>query len=79
MGTVPPADEVISANRAELVRWDAYTKQLYSILFLSSKGAASSFFVRFAGMPDSRQQPDGEGMWKATGEQNSIPCSGGVF
>ena len=34
MATVPSTDELILANRAELVQWDAYNKQLYSVLFL---------------------------------------------
>ena len=60
MTTVPPTDELILANQAELVRWDAYNKQLYSVLFLCTKGAANSFVVCFAGRPNSRQQPDGQ-------------------
>ena len=60
MATVPSTDELILANRAELVQWDAYNKQLYSVVFLYTKGAANSFLVRFAGRPSSRQQPDGQ-------------------
>ena len=48
MATVPSTDELILANRAELVQWDAYNKKLYSVLFLYTKGAAKSFHVRFA-------------------------------
>ena len=69
MAIVPSMDELILVNRAELVQWDAYNKQLYSILFLCTKGAANSFFVRFAGRPGSRQQPDGQAAWRAMGEK----------
>ena len=69
MLTVPPTDELTLANRAELVRWDAYNKQLYSVLFLFTKRASNSFLVRFAGRPNSRQQPDGQAAWKAMGEK----------
>ena len=64
----PSTDEQILANRAELVQWDAYNKQLYSVLFLCTKGVANSFLVRFAGRPGSRQQPDGQAAWRAMGE-----------
>ena len=56
--TVPMTDELIIANPAEIERWDACIKQLYSVLFLSTKGAANSFLVRFAGRPGAKQQPD---------------------
>ena len=69
MATVPPMDELILANRAEVVRWDAYNKKLYSVLFLCTQGALNSFLVRFAGRPNSRQQPDGQAAWRATGEK----------
>ena len=59
MVTVPLTDGLILANGAELERLDAYNKQLYSVLFLSFEGAANSFLIRFAGRPDTRQQPDG--------------------
>ena len=65
MATVPSTDEFILANRAELVQWDAYNKQLYSVLFLCTKSAANNFLVRFAGRPGSRQQPDGQAAWRA--------------
>ena len=42
MVTVPPTDELILANRAELEHWDASDKQFYSIIFLSTKGAANT-------------------------------------
>ena len=65
MVTVPPTDEHIFANGAELERWDdVYNKQLYSVLFVSTKGAATSFLVRFAGRSGSRQQPDGQVAWE---------------
>ena len=63
--TFPPTGEFILTIVAERERWDAYNKQPYSVLFLSSKGAVNSFFVRFAGKPDSRQQPDGQVAGKA--------------
>ena len=69
MATVPLTDELILANRAEVVRWDACNKQLYSVLFLCTKGAANSFLVRFAGRPDSRQHSNGQAAWRATGEK----------
>ena len=65
MLTVPPTDERIIANLAELVRWDAYNKQLSIVLFLSTKGAANSFLVRFAGRPNSRLQPNEQAAWRA--------------
>ena len=43
--TVPPTDELILADGAKLERWDAYNKQLFSVLFLSIKGAADSFAI----------------------------------
>ena len=72
MATVPPTDELILANRAELliVRWDAYNKQMYSVLFLCTKDAANSFLVRFAGRPDSRQQSDGQASYRTTSEKH---------
>ena len=70
MATVPPTDELILANRAELVRWDAYNKQMYGVLFLCTKDAANSFLVRFAGRPDSRQQPDGQASYRTTSEKH---------
>ena len=69
MATVPPTDELILANQAELVRWGTLNKQLYSVLFSCTKGAANSLLVRFAGRPDSRQQPDGQAAWRAMGEK----------
>ena len=72
MVTVLLTDELILANRAELLRWDAYHNQLYSILYLSTKGEANSFLVRFVGRPNSRQQPDGQAAWKATGKKYLI-------
>ena len=33
MATVSRTDELILANRAERVRWDAFNKQLHSVLF----------------------------------------------
>ena len=69
MVTVPPTDELIFANGAELERWDACNQKLYSVLFLSTKGSANSFLERFAGRPDSRQQPDGQTAWKAMTEK----------
>ena len=65
MVTVPPTDERILANGAELERWGVYNKHLYNVLFLSTKGAVNSFLVRFAGRPVSSQQPDGHAAWKA--------------
>ena len=69
MVTFPPTDEVIFANEAELKRWDVYNKQLYSVLFLCTIGAANSFLVRFVGRPDSRQQTDGQAAWKTMPEK----------
>ena len=69
MATVPSTDELILANRAELVQWDTYNKQFYSVLFLYTIDAANSFLVRFAGRPCSRQQPDRRAAWRATGEK----------
>ena len=63
--TVLPMDELILANGAEPERWDVCNKELYSVLSLSTRGEASSFLVRFAERPDSRQQPDGQAAWKA--------------
>ena len=57
-------DELIFTNGAELERRDAYNKQLFSALFLSTKGEANSFLFRFAGRTDSRQQLDGQAAWK---------------
>ena len=69
MATVPTTDGLILANRTEFVKWDAYNKQHYSVLFLSTKGAANSILARFAGRPGSRQQPDGQAAWRAMGEK----------
>ena len=69
MATVSSTDELILANRAELVQWDAYNKPLYSVLFLCTKDAANSFRVRFAERPGSRQQPDRQVAWRAMGEK----------
>ena len=41
--TVPLADERILANSTGLERWDTYNKHIFSVLFLSTKGAAKSF------------------------------------
>ena len=65
MVAVWPTDKLILTNGAELEGWDAYNKQLFSVLFLSIKCTANSFLVRFSGRPDSRQQPDGQAAWKA--------------
>ena len=65
MGTIPPMDALILANQAELVQWDAYDKKLYSVLLVSTKDAANSFLVCFAGRSDSRQEPEGQVAWKA--------------
>ena len=54
INTVPLMDELILANGAELERWIVCNKQLYSVLFLSTKGEANSFLVRFPGRPGSR-------------------------
>ena len=69
MATVPSTDELILTNRAESVQWDAHNKQLYSVLFLCTKGVSNSFHVRFAERPGSRQQPDGQAAWRAMGEK----------
>ena len=69
MATLPSTDAFILANRAELVQWDAYNKQLYSVLFLCTKGAANIVLVRFARRPGSRQQPDRQAAWRAIGEK----------
>ena len=69
MATVSPMDELILANRDERVRWDAFNKHFYSVLFLCTKGVANSFFVRFGGRPDSRQRPDGQGEGRAMGKK----------
>ena len=69
MATVPSTDELTLANRAELVQWDAYNKQLHSVLFLCTKGAANNFLVRFAGRPGWSQQPDGQAAWRAMGKK----------
>ena len=69
MVTVPPTDGLILANKAEIGRRDAYNKQLYRVLFLSTKGAANSFLVHFTGRSDSSQQPNGEATWKAMAEK----------
>ena len=62
--TAPPAEELILANAAKLERWDAYNKQLFSVLFLFTKDAANSFLIRLTGRPNSRQQFDGQAAWK---------------
>ena len=69
MATVPSTDELILANRAEFVQWDAYNKQLYRVLFLCTKGGENSFLICFAGRPGSRQQLDGQVAWRAMGEK----------
>ena len=78
---VPPSDECILANGAELERWNAYNKQLYSVLFLPIKGTANSFLVRLAGRADSRKQPDVQAAWKGMTKKclNFRQCSDGVF
>ena len=79
MATVPSTDELILANRTELVQWDAYNKQPYSVLFLCTEGAANSCLVHFDGRPGSRQQPDGQAAWRARAKSAStLQCSGGV-
>ena len=65
----PPADKLILANGAELKRCDVYNKQFYILLFLSTKDAANSWLVRFAGRPDSRQRPDEQAVWKSITEK----------
>ena len=69
MATVSLTDELILVNQAELVRWDACNKQLYSVLFLYTKGTVNSFLVRFAERPDLRKQSDGQAAWKAVAEK----------
>ena len=69
LATVPPMDKLILTNRAELVRWDAYNTQFYSVLVLCTKGAANSFLVRFARRSDSRQQLDEQAAWRAMGKK----------
>ena len=69
MATVPSTDERILDNGVELMQWDAYNKQLYSVLFLCTKGAANSFLVCCAGRPGSRQESDRQAAWRATGEK----------
>ena len=56
--TVPPMEERILANGAELERWHPHNIKLFSVLTLSTKGGASSFLIRFAERFDSRQQRD---------------------
>ena len=70
MVTVLPTDELILASRAELGRWDAYNNQLYSVLFLSIKGAVNGFLICFARRPNSGQQPDGQVAWEAMAEKD---------
>ena len=65
MVTISPMGELIPPNETELERWDAYNKRIFSVLFLSIKGAANSLLVCFAGRPESRQQPNGQVAWKA--------------
>ena len=81
MATVLPTDELTLVNRAELERWDAYNKQLYSVLFLFTKGAAKDFLVCFARRPDSRERLDGQPAWKTIGEKypSSLIQRCGVF
>ena len=69
MVIIPPTDECILANGSELERWDFFNKQLYSVLFLFTKGTAKSFIVRFAGRPALRQLSDGQAVWNATTEK----------
>ena len=72
--TVPSTDTLILANRVDLIQWDAYNKQIYSVLFLCTKGATNSFIFRFAGRLGSRQQPDGQAAWRAMNEKY-LNCS----
>ena len=67
--TVSPTDDSTLANRPELERRDAYNKQLYSVLLLFTKGATNRFLVRFAGRPDSGQQPNGQVKWNVMTEK----------
>ena len=69
MATVPPTDEGILVNQAELVQWDAYKKELYSVLFLCAKTRRQQLLVHFEGRPGSRQQPDRQATWRAIGEK----------
>ena len=70
MATVPPTDEGILVNQAELVQWDAYKKELYSVLFLCGKKRRQQLLVHFEGRPGSRQQPDNrQATWRAIGEK----------
>ena len=71
MVIVLPMDKLILADGTELERWDVYNKQLYSILVLSTKGAANSFLVRFAGRTNLRQQPHGQAALKTEKYLNS--------
>ena len=48
---------------------DFSLNKLYLVLFLSTQGTANSFLVRFAGRPDSKQQPDRQAAWKAMDEK----------
>ena len=69
MVTVPPTDELVLTNQGELERWDAYNKQLCSVLLSSTKSAVNSFLFRFAGRSDSRNQPEGQAAWKKMAEK----------
>ena len=62
---VPPSEEHVLANGAELKRWDAYNQQLFSVLLLSTKDVVNSLLGHFAERSDSRQQPDGQAVCKA--------------
>ena len=64
--TIPPTDELILANGAELDRWYPHNKKLFSVLNPSTKGGANSFLIRFAERSDSRQQREGQAAWKTT-------------
>ena len=55
---VPSTDEFILTNGADLERWAAYKKKIYSVLFLPTKGAANNFLARFTGRLGSRKKTD---------------------
>ena len=72
MVIAPPTNKRILTNEAELERWDAYKKKLFSVLFLSTKDAVNRFIVCFAGTPGSTQQVGRQAVWKAMSDKYLI-------
>ena len=81
MVTVPPMDKLLLANRAELERTDMYNKQLYSVLFSSTKAqpTASRPLCREARLETATRQASGvKGNDRTPGAAIDVVMGGGL-